>query len=96
MRWSHKSKPFFLSAPVLGPETRGEVRDPAAFAHGSRLYVVYVWGTSSPFSVGTRHASFSILEGFEVMQSYGHMADVLPPSPAHNSHRENELRLFMW
>ena len=61
----------------------------------SRLYVLYVWVTSSPFSVGTRHTPFGILEGFKVMQRYGHMADALPPSPAHNSHRENELRLFV-
>jgi hypothetical protein len=38
-------------------------------ARGSRLYVLYVWVTSSPFSVGTRHTPFSILEGFKVMQS---------------------------
>jgi hypothetical protein len=44
----------------------------------SRLYVLYVWVTSSPFSVGTRHTPFSMLEGFKVMQRYGHMADALP------------------
>jgi hypothetical protein len=81
------------SVALLVPKTRGEVRNTAAVAHGGCLYVVYVWGTSSPFSVGTRHTPFSILEGFKVMQRYGRMADALPPSPAHNSHRENELRL---
>ena len=60
----------------------------AGDSRGGPQHVVYMWVTSSPFSVGTRHMPFSILEGFKVMQSYGHMADALPPSPAHNSHRE--------
>jgi hypothetical protein len=84
------------SVALLVANTHGEVSNTAAVARCGRLYVVYVWVTSSPFSVGTRHTPFSILEGFKVMQRYGRMADALPPSPAHNSHRENELRLFMW
>ena len=70
---------FYHSAPLLGCEVCGEVRNPAAFARGSRLYVVNVWVTSSPFSVGTRHMPFSILEGFKDVRKYGHMADALPP-----------------
>jgi hypothetical protein len=36
-------------------------------ARDSRLYVLYLWVTSSPFSVVTRHAPFSILERFKDM-----------------------------
>ena len=39
------------SVALLGPKTRGQVSDPAALARSSRLYVVSVWVTSSPFSV---------------------------------------------
>jgi hypothetical protein len=69
------------SVALLVPKTRGEVRNTAAVAHGGCLYVVYVWGTSSPFSVGTRHLPFSIQKCSKHTrnaQRYSRMADALP------------------
>jgi hypothetical protein len=65
-------------------------------ARGSRLYVLYVWVTSSPFSVGTRHVPFSILEDFKVMQSmvtWQMRCLILQPIILI---KKNELRLYMW
>ena len=88
MRWSSKSRPCSHSVPLLGPEARGQVSDPAVSACGSRLYVVYVWVTSSPISVGRSHTPFGILEGFKVMQSMATWQMRCPSSPAYDSHRE--------
>src|SRR5215208_2856201 len=84
------------------------VRNTAAVARVSRLYVVYVWGTSSPFSVdhsayehrpcSIRHRSCSIrhraYKKFFIIWPLGRGA--APLRPPINPYQENELRLFMW
>jgi hypothetical protein len=65
------------------------VRNTAAVARVSRLYVVYVWVTSSSFSVD--HSAYERTRNFRL---FGHLTDALPLFTAHNPHRGNELRLF--